>query len=135
MGGAFGGDGHDVFAADAEFVGDVDAGFVGEGHAGFEDGFAGVDEIRMLVDVEADAVAEAMGEEFVAGTVARGRDDGAGRVVDGAGEFSGAGGVERGVLSFADGFESTLYFVARLAVDAGARYVGAIAFDGATIIN
>ena len=81
LGGAFGGDGHHVFAADAKFVGDVDAGLVGEGHAGFEDGFAGVDQIRMLVDVEADAVAEAMSEEFVAGAVAGGRNDGAGGIV------------------------------------------------------
>ena len=93
LGRAVGGDGHDVFAADTEFVRDVDAGFVGEGHAGFENGFAAVDEIRMLVDVEADAVAEAMGEEFVVRAVAGAGDDRASGIVHGAGKAAGAGGV------------------------------------------
>ena len=135
LGSASGGDRHNVLAADAEFAGDVDAGFVGEGHPGFENGFAGVDEIGMLVDVEADAVADAMSEEFVAGAVACGCDDGAGGIIHGAGEFSGAGGVESGVLGFADGFESALDFLAGLAKNAGARDVGAVAFDGAAIID
>ena len=123
LGGASGGDGHHVFAADAEFSGNVDAGFIGEGHAGFEDGFAGVNEIRMFVDVEADAVAEAVREEFVAGAVARGSDDAAGGIVHGTGKSSGAGGVERGILGFANGFEGSLNFFAGLAEDAGARHV------------
>jgi len=76
-------------AACAEFAGDVDAGFVGEGHAGFEYGLAAVDEIGMLVDVQADTVAEAVSEEFVAGTVPCGGDDSAGGIVYGTGKFSG----------------------------------------------
>ena len=110
LGRAFGGDGHYVFAADAEFVRDVDAGLVGEGHAGFEDGFALVDEIRMFVDVEADAMAEAVREEFVPGAVAGGSDDGASGVIHGAGKFSCAGGIEGRVLGFADAFKRALDF-------------------------
>src|SRR5258708_5611103 len=89
----------------------------------------------MFVDVEADAVAEAMSEEFIAGAVAGGINNGAGGVVNGARKFSGAGGVECGVLGFANGFERALNFFAGLAEDAGARDVGAVAFDGAAVIN
>src|SRR6267142_6177376 len=89
----------------------------------------------MFMDVEADAVAETMSEEFVARAVAGGSDDGAGGVVNGAGKFSSAGGVECGVLGLANGFERALNFFAGLAEDAGARDVGAVAFDGAAVIN
>src|SRR5882762_4468528 len=89
----------------------------------------------MFVDVEADAVAEAMSEEFVARAVAGGSDDGAGSVVNGARKSSGAGGVESRVLSSANGFERALNFLAGLTEDAGARDVGAVAFDGAAVIN
>lgn len=88
--GAGGGDDHVVFTAEAEFAGDVDAGFVGEGHARFENRFAGADKIGMLMAVEADAVADAVGEEFVVGAEAGICDDGVSRVVNGAGEFAGA---------------------------------------------
>ena len=39
------------------------------------------------MDVQADAVAEAVSEKFVAGTVPRGGDDSAGGIVYGTGEF------------------------------------------------
>jgi len=60
----------------------------------------------MFVDVQADAVAEAMGEQFVAWAVAGRDNDGTRRVVDGPGKFSGAGGVEACILGFANGFEA-----------------------------
>src|SRR3989442_1950237 len=75
--GAVGGDDHVVFAADAVVAGNVDAWLVGKGHARLEDGLAAADEIRMLVAVEANAVAEAVRGEFVVGAVAGGSDDGA----------------------------------------------------------
>src|SRR2546422_10478200 len=68
--GAVGGDDHVVFAADAVVAGNINAGLVREGHARLEDGLAAADKIRMLVAVEADAVAEAVGEEFVIGAEA-----------------------------------------------------------------
>ena len=124
-----------VFAAQAEFAGDVDAGLVGEGHAGFEDGSAAADEIGMLVAVEAEAVAKAMGEEFVAGAVAGGSDDGTGGIVHGAGKLAGASGVESGVLGLADDFEGALNFLAGFAEDAGAGDIGFVAFHGAAAVN
>jgi hypothetical protein len=133
--GSIGIDDHQVFAADAEFVGDVDAGLVGKGHAWFEDGFAAVNEIGMLVDVEADAVADAMSEKFVAGSETGGGDLCASSVVDGASGFSGTRGIESGVLCFADSFESALHLFGGLAEDGGAGYVGLIAFDETAIID
>ena len=133
LGGAAGRDGHQVFTADAEFAGDVDSGFVGEGHVGQETRVAAVDEVGMLVDVEADTVADAMGKEFVTGAVACGCDYRTRGVVHRAGKFAGACGVESGILGFADGFESALDFLAGLAEDAGAGDVGAVAFDRAAI--
>ena len=134
-GGAIGGDDHVVFAADAEFVGDIDAWFVGEGHAGFEDGFAAADEIGMLVDVEPHAVADAVGEEFVAGTETCGGDLRAGCVIDGASESSRTRGIQGGVLRFADRFKGALHFFSGLAENAGAGNVGLIAFDEAAVID
>jgi hypothetical protein len=134
-GGASGGDDHVVFAADAEFIGDVDAWLVGEGHAGFEDGFAAADEIGMLVDVEAHAVADAVGEEFVAGAKTCRGDLCAGGVIDGTREFSSARGVQGGVLRFADRFKGALHFFGGLAENAGAGNVGLIAFDEAAVID
>ena len=60
--------------------------------------------------VEADAVAQAVGEEFVVGAETGGGDDCAGGIIDGAGEFAGARGGERGVLRFADGVEARCIF-------------------------
>lgn len=129
------GDGHDVFAADAEFVGDVYTRFVGEGHARLKHGGATLDEIGVLVNVQADAVADAMGKEFVAGAEAGGSDDGARGGVHGAAEAAGAGRIEGCVLRAANGFEDELHFFGGLAENAGARNIGPIAFDGAAVIN
>ena len=135
MGGAVGSDDHVVFAAQAEFAGDVDAGLVGKGHAGFEDGGAAANEIGMLVAVEADTVAEAMGKEFIAGAIAGGGNDGAGGIVHGAGKLARAGGVESGVLGLADDFKSALNFLAGFADDAGAGDIGFVTFHGAAAVN
>ena len=135
MSGAGCGDGHEVFAANAEFAGDVDAGFVGEGHAGLEDGFAAANKIRMLVAVEADAVAEAMDEELVAGAKAGGSDDGAGSIVNRAREFSGLGSGESGILCVANGGVGALHFFCWLAQDAGAGDIGFVAFDKAAAVD
>src|SRR2546425_4379935 len=96
--GAVGGDDHVVFAADAVVAGNVDAWLVGKGHARLEDGLAAADEIRMLVAVEANAVAKAVGERFVVGAEACASDDGARGIVHGAGEALGPRSVERGIL-------------------------------------
>lgn len=135
MGGAVGGDGHYVFATEAEFVGDVDAGLVGESHIRFEDGGAGANEVGMLVAIEADAVAEAMGEEFIAGAVAGSGDDVAGSIVHGTGKFSGAGGIESSILGFADDFKNTLIFLAGFAEDAGTGDIGFVTFNRAPAVN
>src|SRR2546426_12537680 len=84
--GAVGGDDHVVFAADAVVAGNINAGLVREGHARLEDGLAAADKIRMLVAVEADAVAEAGGEEFVIGAEGCAGDDGARGIVQAARE-------------------------------------------------
>jgi len=89
----------------------------------------------MFVDIETHAMAEAVGEEFVIGAETGGSDLGAGRVVDGAGEFSGASGIEAGILRFADGFEGALHFFGGLAENGGAGDVGLIAFDEAPVID
>ena len=60
--------------------------------------------------VEANAVAEAVREEFVVGAEAGGSDDGAGGIVDGAGEFAGASSAKSGILSFADGVRKPAEF-------------------------
>src|SRR5262249_1005594 len=123
------------FAAEAEFAGDVNAWLVGKGHAGFEDGLAAADEVGMLVTVEADAVTQAMSEEFVVGAEAAVDDDGAGSSIDSAGEAASACGVERSVLRLADEIEYAQSFVAGLAEDAGAGDVGCIAFDAAAAVD
>lgn len=76
------GDDHVIFAAQAEFARNVDTGLVREGHAGFEEGLAAADEIGMFVAIEAEAVAHAVGEEFVVRAESGGSDDGAGGIVD-----------------------------------------------------
>jgi len=135
LGGPVGGDNHIVLAAEAEFTGDVDAGLVGKGHARFEDGCAATDEIGMLVAVEADAVAEPMSEEFVARAVASTCDDGAGSIIHGSREHTRAGGVESGVLGFADDFKSALNVLAGFAEGAGATDIGFVTFHAATAVN
>src|SRR5271155_5538380 len=89
----------------------------------------------MLVAVEADAVAQAVGEEFVVGAVAGGGDDFAGGVVNGAAEFSGAGGVECGVLRVSDNFENLFYFLAGGAEYAGAGDFRLVAFEFAAAVD
>ena len=111
MGRAVGDDDHVVFATDTEFAGDVDAGLVGEGHSGFEDGFTAADEIRMLVTIEANAVAEAVSEELIVGAEAGGGDYAAGGIVDRAGELSRTSCGESGILRLADGLKGALNFI------------------------
>ena len=135
LGGAVGGNNHVVFAAKAEFTGDVDAGLVGKSHAGFEDGFAGADEIGMLVAVKADAVPNTVGEEFVVGAEASLGDDGAGGIVNGAGKFARAGRIESDILRFSDCVVGAKDFLSGLAKDAGAGDVGIVALDGAPAVN
>ena len=49
--------------------------------------------------------------------------------------MAGAGGIESGVLGFADDFESALNFLAGFAEDAGASDVGFVALHGAAAVN
>src|SRR6202011_569481 len=95
-----------VFEADAELAGDVDAGFVGEAHAGGERCGVAADEVGPLVAVHADAVAQAVGEVFVVGTVAGGGDDVAGGGVDSLALDAGMGGGEGGGLGLVDDVEN-----------------------------
>src|SRR5580704_7665977 len=84
----------------------------------------------MFVAVEADAVAETVGEEFVAGAVACGGHDGASGIVDCAGEASDASGVESGILGFAQSVEYVDEFVGWLfGEDDRAGHVGLVALD------
>jgi len=132
---AIGADDHVVFATQAEFAGDIDAGLIRKRHAGFENGFAATHKIGMLMAVESDAVAEAVGEEFVVWAVAAIDDDGACGIIDGAGEAPGARGIQRGVLRFTRKLEGARDFFAGLAVHAGARDVGGIPIHSASSIN
>ena len=76
-------DGHQVFAAQAKFTWNVYAGFVTERHSGHERGFAVAHQIRMIVDVESNPVAQAVSKEFVVRSVAgRGDDTASGVVTD-----------------------------------------------------
>jgi len=68
--GAVFGDVHVIFEADAEVAAEVDAGFVGEDHAGNHLLGVAADEVGPFVHVEADAVADAVVEVVVAGSVA-----------------------------------------------------------------
>ena len=64
----------------------------------------------MLVAVEADAVTQAMGEEFVVRAVAGARDYRAGGVVHGSGKAAGTGRVQGGVLRLAHDLEGAARF-------------------------
>ena len=100
-----------VFEADAELAGDVDAGFVGEAHAGGERCGIAANEVRPLVTVHADAVAEAVVEVFVVGAVAGGGDEVAGGGVDGLTLDAGMGGGEGGGLGLVDDVEDLALLV------------------------
>src|SRR5271156_2266902 len=89
----------------------------------------------MLVAVEADTVAETVGEKSVVRAEARRSDDAACGIVDGAGKFAGTRGVESSVLRFADSCKGTLHFFRGLAEDAGARHVGAVAFYQTAVVD
>jgi len=65
-------DHHIVFAAQAELTWDVDPRLIGEGHTGLENGFAAANQIRMLVAVEANTMAQTVSEEFIVGSIPRG---------------------------------------------------------------
>src|ERR1700676_1283223 len=120
---AVGGDHHVVFAAQAKLSGDINPRLIGKSHARFQGGFAAADEIRVLGAVEADAVAETVGEEFVVRAVAGVGDDRTRGVVDGAGKAAGARGVQGCVLRLAHDFEGLRDLIAGFAEDAGARNV------------
>ena len=133
--GAVVGDEHVVFEADAEFVGEVDAGLVGEEHAGGELLGVAADEVGPLVHVEADAVADAVGEVGEAGAVAGVGDDGARGGVDGLHFYAGMRGGECGGLGVVDVLEDFALEVGGRAVDEAAGDVGGVAFDGAAVVD
>src|SRR5215469_11587944 len=133
--GTVGGDDHDVFAANAKFTRDVDARLVRKGHPRYECCFARAHKVGMLVAVETDAVAKAVCEEFVVGTITRRGDHRASGVVNRAGKLAGAGAVEGRTLGLADDFVGALDFFGRLAGKARAGDIGLIAFDRAAAID
>ena len=57
--------GEEVFEADAGVVGEIDAGFDGEDHAFGEEVFGSGGESGGFVDLEADAVAEGVGDRGI----------------------------------------------------------------------
>lgn len=130
-----GGDDPVVFEADAELADDIDAGFVGEGHAGFERSVVAAYEVRPLVAVHADAVAEAVSEVLIVGTVAGVGDHFAGGIINSVAGLTGFACSERSGLGFVNDVEDLLLFVGRLAKDEGARDVGLVAFDGAAVVE
>src|SRR5271169_79242 len=89
----------------------------------------------MLVTVEADAVTEAMSKELVIGAKTSRNDDRASSIIDRAGQFSGSGRVESGVLGTANDFKDLLNLGGRFAKDASARDVGIVAFHFCTPID
>ena len=104
---ALGGDNHVVFAAQAEFTRNINSRLIRKGHARLENGLAASNQIGVLVAVEANAVAQAVGEELVVGAIAGAGDDRAGCIVHGAREASGASRVERSVGLLARGSEAS----------------------------
>src|ERR1700761_1245117 len=90
----------------------------------------------MLVTVQADAVAEPVGKEFVAGPVTGGRHYGASSVIDCAGEASSAGRIQGGVLCLAQRVEDFDEFIGRLlAKNDSARYVRLVSFYFSSAID
>jgi len=129
------GEEHVVFQADAELAAEVDAGLVGEEHVGDELLGVAADEVGPLVHVEADAVAEAVGEEVEGWAVLGFDDDLAGGCVDGLHLDAGAGGGEGGGLGVLDDAEDLALEVGGRAVDEAAGDVGGVAFDGAAVVD
>src|SRR3989304_1792518 len=86
------GDDDGVFVADAELAGGVDPRPRGDRHPGNETDGVPADDVRPLVAVEADAVAETVGEVSVAGTEAGVVQDLAGGGGPRLGFDAGAGG-------------------------------------------
>src|SRR5579885_2553505 len=84
--------GHQIFAADAEFPRNINARFVGESHVGLQARVAALHQIRILVHVQSDPMPQAVREIFVAGAESGGGDNGARGIVDRAGKAAGAGG-------------------------------------------
>ena len=89
----------------------------------------------MFVAVEADTMAQSMGEEFVVGAVAGAGDYGASGGVHGAGELACARGIKRRILRVAHNFENRRDSFRRLAKYTGAGHVGLIAFHGAAAVD
>ena len=89
------GDDHEVLDAHADGARDVDPGLDRDHHAGSERGLALLGQPRALVDVEPDAVAEAVAEVL---GVAGGVDDRARHGVDLAAGRARAHGRQRGLL-------------------------------------
>ena len=92
-------------------------------------------EVRPLVHVHADAVAEAMGEVLVAGTESAIDDDFAGRCVDVCRGHAGARGLNGRGLGAVDEIEDALHLVRRFSNNKRARDVGGIALDGTAVVE
>src|SRR3974390_351914 len=89
----------------------------------------------MLMAVEADAVADAVGEEVVVRAETGSGDHGTGGIVNRTGKFSGAGRVERDVLRFADSRIGSEHFFGGLAENSRAGDVRLVALDRAAAID
>src|SRR5580658_7036553 len=89
----------------------------------------------MLVAVETNAVAQAMGEEFVIGAIAGACNYSASRVVDRSGQTASTRGVECRILGLARKFIGFRDFLRRLAENSHTRDIGCIAVDAAAAIN
>ena len=120
------GDDDEVLDPDAEAAGDVDAGLDRDDVAGAEHVVGALAEARRLVDLEADAVAEAVAELVAVAAVA---DDRPRDLVGGGSRHAGADRLQRLALGVAD----ELVDLARLALDLAdgerPRAIRAVAVD------
>src|SRR4030042_2063806 len=132
---AFLGDGQAVLDADAKFSVDVDSRLVTESHSRLELQRVPADKVRIFVSLQADAVAEAVGEVLVVRTEAGILDNPAGRPVDGFAGRPRFDCLEGRGLGFPDDFPDLTLLVGRLAEEDSPRDVGAIAFDRTAAVN
>src|SRR5207244_1711329 len=118
---------HVVFDADAPFAGEIDAGFDRYDHSGAKLFLvAALSEGGELMDVAADAVAQAVAELFAEAGIL---DDLAGDTVGLLGGDAGADELDRRELRFEHDFVDLLDARADAADEQRARQIGAVAFE------
>src|SRR5438309_7108698 len=126
---------HVVFAPHPEFAGNINPRLIRKGHAWLKHRLASAHQIRMLVAVESDAVAQSMREILVVRSIAGVGDHLARSVIHRAGQPPGTRRIERRILRFAHDFVSARHFFWRLAKTSCARNVGLVTIYRAAAVD